>query len=310
MKSRSSRCASSGALDGCPVAAARQHLHAARGGMQPLGQGAHRLRRRHAVLVAGDQQHRAARCLPPRRLRVGQRLAAARVGLAVLAHQALAHEGHGQRLALPRARPTAPPAAAPRVVHAGRRLRCAPWPPARACRARMRRAAPAGAEQRQAAHQLRRRHRQVLADDGAHRMADQVRADMPSRVQAAQRVDEDARSTAGPSARLRAAAAGQVDAQHAVARQRRHQRREDVLELPPRPCTQTTASPSPSSSTAMRSIQVQQGMRHHWKRFSMAPMPSISMRTTSPCAQPARRVQAHAHAGRRAGGDDVARAAA
>ena len=51
---------------------------------------------------------------------------------------------------------------------------------------------------------------------------------------------------------------------------------------------------------------VARGRQSSSKRFSMAPMPSISMRTTSPWPQPLRRLEAHAHARRRAGGDDVA----
>jgi hypothetical protein len=49
------------------------------------------------VLVAGDEQHRRRDRSRLRRLRVGERLAAARIGVAVLPHQALADERDGQR---------------------------------------------------------------------------------------------------------------------------------------------------------------------------------------------------------------------
>src|SRR5690242_10788226 len=86
-----------------------------------------------------------------------------------------------------------------------------------------------------------------------------------------------------------------------------------VLLLPPRPCTQTTAGPSPSSSTAILSMR--------WKAMRAGSCGSAEREAVLDRAdavdldaigvavdEPLRRLEAHADAGRRAGRDHVARA--
>src|SRR3954470_6065267 len=85
-------------LDRRPVTAARQDDDAAAArAVQLLGEDAHLLRRRDAVLVAGDEQHRRFDAIDRRRLRLGERLAGAGVAVRVLTHQALADERDGER---------------------------------------------------------------------------------------------------------------------------------------------------------------------------------------------------------------------
>jgi hypothetical protein len=90
-------------------------------------------------------------------------------------------------------------------------------------------------------------------DDRAHRVAEPVRArDVQPRADAQQRIDVALDRQLALDA-LRAAAAGR-SMRITRCRASAGISGVQVLELPPRPCTQTTAGPSPSSSTAIRSI--------------------------------------------------------
>jgi hypothetical protein len=55
----------------------------------------HRLRRRHAVLVAGGEQHRAGDAGEIGGRRIGKSEAAPRVAVGILAHQRFTHEADG-----------------------------------------------------------------------------------------------------------------------------------------------------------------------------------------------------------------------
>ena len=127
-----------------------------------------------------------------------------------------------------------------------------------------------------------------------------------SRVQTESSVSTKRSIVSGPSTAVRAGAARHVDADHAVARQRRHQRREGVAAA----AEAVHADDGVALAFVLDDDPIEDVQRHggasHSNRFSIAPMPSISIRTTSPAPQPLRRLEAHADARRRAGGDDVA----
>src|SRR5205085_3512758 len=76
--------------------------------------------------------------------------------------------------------------------------------------------------------------------------------------------------------------------------------------LPPRPCTQTTASPSPSSSTTTRSIRCSVTASPSFEAvLDRADAVDLDPHDVAG-AEPLGRLEAHADAGHRAGGDDVA----
>ncbi len=213
--------------------------------------------RRHRVLVAGDEQRRAR---DPRRiggLRIGEGLAGARIAVGGLAHER-ARAPPPPRPAAASASPSRPSPPAPA------RRRCPACPPR--LRARLRRRARAGrprrigrarerTEEREAAHQARRGRRRGARPRWCPSNA-RPRARAPRRAaaqHAQHRLARSARSTAapppGPTGPSRAGRGARVRC--------RDQRRQDgvhVFEVPPRPCTISTASPSPSISTAMRSM--------------------------------------------------------
>ena len=223
-----------GALDRRPVAAARQHddARARARRCRRLGHRAHRLRRRDAVLVAGDEQRRRLDVFDGCRVALGERLAAARVAVA------------GPGASGSRARRRRRAASAARVSAESRRLARAPSaisciaaaPAARLRGARAdRRARRLGrrdqrAEQGEAAHQRRVRRREVLADDGAHRMADQVRARRcPAGVHTdSTRVDVALDRQRPARARCERALPGRSMRTTRWPRERRHQRRPGV----------------------------------------------------------------------------------
>ena len=299
---RAARSASSGRS----AAARRRALFAP---MQLLGDARAPLRRRDAVLVAGDEQHRRLDALdrgraaprPAPRSCARSRPASWRIRLSRTKATA---SGERWRVSAEIATLTRPSAISC--------MPAVPSPRALAARARIAaRAASGGAisgpNRAMLAHQLRRRRREVLADDRAERVADPVRArHVQPRADREQRLDEalDRERAPRPAASDRCPAC------------RRGSR---------------GAAPAPASSgvkvlrAAAEAVHADDGVALAFfldddrdrstcsvmasvslNRFSIAPMPSISIRTTSPPTSQLRRLEAHADARRRAGGDHVA----
>ena len=222
--------------------------------------------------------------------RIGERLAAARIALAVLAHQALAHEGDGDRLALRACRPRSRRCSSASVISC---MPAAPSPRAFAARARIAvRAASGGAISGPNSARLRTSLRRAPRRGAGRRSCPSngrasARASMSRRAQTAStRRRRSAAIESAPSTALRAAAAGQVDADHAVAGQRRHQRRPGVGAA----AQAVDADDGVALAFVLHRDAIDRVQGHrvaaHSKRFSIAPMPSISMRTTSPRGEP------------------------
>ena len=205
------------------MAAARQDLDPRIA--QPLADLAHRLRRCDHILVTRHHQGGTGDGSRVGRLGAGQRLARPGIAVGRLAHHRFAYHRHGRRLACTRV-------GRGRGLddRVGNRLQAGIALAARLLGARPD-ARPGGIgrgeqrpEQRQAAHQLRRRRGEMKGHDGAHGMADHVRPlDIEAGAEALHRLHKaldgersvDAR---GPSR------ARQVGPHSAVAHQGRHQR--------------------------------------------------------------------------------------
>ena len=204
--------------------AAAEHLDPA--SLDPLAHHPHGLRRRHGVLVAGDEQRGT---VDPRRVggpHVGQGFARARVAFGILAHQRLADEGDSRRPLGPSFRGEV---CAQHAVGDGLHVALArlggPRPDGRARRLGR---SEQGTEQGQAGNASGLGGGEMGRDDRPHGVRDDVRPlDARPLHDEADLVDEEPQRKRAIT-RTRAARARQVEADGAVTRQGRQQRREDI----------------------------------------------------------------------------------
>ena len=162
-------------------------------------------------------------------------------------------------------------------------------------------------EQRQAAHQLRRRDGEMERHDRAHRMGDHMRAlDTQGGADPQHRLHEARRSSAGPRPGAERPEPGRSGRTRAMARQAPAAAASTRSTCRPGRGSSARRRPSPSISTAMRSTNCV-AMARNLLDGVLERTDAVDLDAHAiAAAQVFRRVEADADARRRAGGDDVA----